>query len=128
MLKKRLCGLPPGEVAEAGPIAALLGGCWHEFVGADAERMDAGKLGRMEDLRWEPPLLSFTIERHGAMSMGSTRAELQRWQVDLDRMTAICERGRGYRQVLVRAGGIRVEPIARELVSSIVAGRGDQRL
>jgi hypothetical protein len=79
-------------------------------------------------VRWEPPVLSFTVERHGAMSLGSTRAERQHWVVDIDRRTTRCERSRSYRQALPRAEGIRVEPIARELVSSIVAGRGDQRL
>lgn len=128
MLKKRLSGLPTGEVAEMGRIAALLAGCWQEFAGADSERMHAGKLGRMEALCWEPPVLSFTIERHGAMSMGSTRAELQRWRVDLDHKTARCERNRSYRQALPRAGAVRIEPMAREVVESILAGRADERL
>jgi hypothetical protein len=76
----------------------------------------------------EPPVLSFTIERHGAMSMGSTRAELQRWRVDLRRRTASCERSRSYRQVVPRAEAVRVEPIAREVADGILAGRTDERL
>lgn len=127
-LKKRLSELRPGEVIEAGRIAALLATCWHEFSGADSERMRAGKLGRMEDLFWQPPVLSFTIERHGGMGMGSTRAELQRWQVDVDRRMATCERSRSYRQALPRAGSVRIEPIAREVAESILVGRADERL
>jgi hypothetical protein len=115
-------------VTEAGRIAALLATCWHEFTGADLERMHAGKLGRMKHLRWEAPVLSFTVERHGGMGMGSTRAEHQRWQVDLDRRTATCERSRSYRQVLARTSAIRIEPIARELADNIIAGRADERL
>jgi hypothetical protein len=75
----------PSETFREDPL--LLAGCWHEFVGAESQRMHAGKLGRMEDVRWEPPVLSFRIERHGAMGVGSTRAELQNWRVDLDRKT-----------------------------------------
>ena len=62
------------------------------------------------------------------MGVGSTRAELQNWRVDLDRKTAKCERSRSYRQALPRAEGVRIEPIARELAESIIAGRSDPRL
>lgn len=128
LLKKQLSELPPGEVTEVGRVAMRLAGCWHEFTGSGSERMHAGKLGRMEAVHWDPPVLSFTIERHGAMSVGSTRAELQQWRIDLDRKTARCERSRSYRQALPRAEGVRIEPIARELAESIIAGRADQRL
>jgi hypothetical protein len=97
LLRKHLFALVHGEIAETGRVAALLAGCWHEFVGAESQRMQAGKLGRMEDVRRESPVLSFRIERHGAMGAGSTRAELQSWRVDLDRKTAKCERSRSYR-------------------------------
>jgi hypothetical protein len=33
LLKERLSGLEAGEVAEVGPVAALLAGCWHDFAG-----------------------------------------------------------------------------------------------
>ncbi len=128
LLRKHLFGIAPGEIAETGRVTALLAGCWHEFVGAESQRMHAGKLGRMEDVRWEPPVLSFRIERHGAMGKGSTRAELQDWRVDLDRKTAQCDSNRGYRQALPRAEVVRIEPIARELADSIIAGSSDQRL
>ncbi len=128
LLKKHLFALAPGEIAETGRVTALLGGCWHEFGGAESQRMHAGKLGRIGNVRWEPPLLSFRIERHGAMGVGSTRAELQHWRVDLDRKTAQCERSRSYRQTLLRAEGVRIEQIAKELADSIIAGRVDQRL
>jgi hypothetical protein len=44
----------------------------------------------MEDLEWNPPMLSFIIERHGAMVLGSTRAENQRWEIDMNKMEAEC--------------------------------------
>ena len=76
LLKKHLFALVPGEIAETARVTALLAGCWHEFVGAESQRMHAGKLGRIENVRWEPPVLSFRIERHGAMGVlfGGTRA------------------------------------------------------
>jgi hypothetical protein len=123
LLRKHLFALVHGEIAETGRVTALLAGCWHEFVGAESQRMHAGELGRMEDVHWEPPVLSFRVERHGAMGVGSTRAELQTWRVDLDRKIAKCERSRSYRQALPRAEGVRTEPIAGELAESIIAGR-----
>jgi hypothetical protein len=123
LLKKSLFGLAAGEVAEVGPVAALLAGCWHEFAGVDSERMHAGKLGRMETVRWDPPVLSFMIERHGAMGVGSTRAERQDWSIDLDQKTARCERSRSYRQALPRAEAVKIEPIAQELAERASSSR-----
>jgi hypothetical protein len=37
---------------------------------------------------WDPPVLSFVVEQNSAVGMGSTRAQLQRWLVDIDRKTA----------------------------------------
>lgn len=51
--------------------------------------MEAYKLlGRMEQVRWEPPVLSFIVERHGETVNGSTRAELQHWEVAVENRTA----------------------------------------
>ena len=128
LLKARLFTLAPGEVAESGSIAGLLSGCWHEFAGANSHRMHAGKLGRIETVRWDPPVLSFRIERHGSIGLGSTRAELQNWRVDLDRKTAQCSLSRSYRQALPRADVVKIEPIAQELAESIALGHSDPRL
>ena len=128
VLRERLSALQPDDVSAVSPIAALLAGCWNEFAGSGAERMHAGKLARIEAVQWNPPVLSFTIERHGTMGMGSTRAERQRWRVDLHRKTARCERGRSYRQARPRAEAVRVEPIAREIADSILVRRTDERL
>ncbi len=128
VLREHLSALPTGDISAVGPVTALLAACWNEFAGSGSERMHAGKLARMEDVRWNPPVLSFTIERHGAMGMGSTRAELQHWRVDLDRKTGRCERSGSYRQALPRAEAVRVEPVALDLADSILAGRADDRL
>src|SRR5437763_16807812 len=59
LLKKHLFAPAPGEIAETGHVTALLAGCWHEFMGAESQRIHEGKLGRMEDVSWAPPVLSF---------------------------------------------------------------------
>jgi hypothetical protein len=56
------------------------------------------------------------------MDVGSIRAELQNWRVDLDLKAAKCERSRSYRQALPRAEGVRIEPLARELAGAYPAG------
>jgi hypothetical protein len=61
--------------------------------------MAAYKLGgRVEEPRWDPPLLTFIIERHGGTVLGSSLAELQHWQIDTEsnRAEIIKE---GYRQL-----------------------------
>ena len=47
-------------------VIHLLANCWHELEGAGETAMQARKkLDRAEDVSWNPPVLSFTIERHG---------------------------------------------------------------
>ena len=53
VLKEHLLMLPPGDISVPGSIGALLAGCWNEFAGSGFERMQAGKLGRMEDVFWQ---------------------------------------------------------------------------
>jgi len=125
LLQGHLAALAPGAIADIGKLAALLAGCLHQFAGMHAQGMHAGRLARMEAVHWEPPLLSFTIERHGAMALGSTRAELQRWRVDIRRLQASCIKDRGYRQLRQRAEPVKTEPMAAELAEVISEGRAD---
>ena len=46
-------------------VMHLLANCWHELEGAGETAMQARKLDRAEDVSWNPPVLSFAIERHG---------------------------------------------------------------
>lgn len=46
--------------------------------------MAAGKVYRLENLVWDPPILSFEMERHGGTVLGSSRADVQAWTVNLD--------------------------------------------
>jgi hypothetical protein len=83
-------------------------------------------LCRMENVKWDPPFLSFEIERHGGTVLGSSRAEIQRWTIDLDRCTADC-RGGSYRQIHKRNPPLDVGRIASEIAASIGAGKPDAR-
>ena len=118
--------LSPGSVTEPHihEIQRLLGECWHEFEGSDAEKMHGGKIqGRaIEDVSWKSPRLQFTIERHGATVMGSTLAELHRWTVDLDKMTADCEPQHARRRVEPVASKLDVNPVADEVAEAVQKG------
>jgi hypothetical protein len=87
-LKRILSAMEPGAIAETAEVERLLAGCWDDLGGVDEGGMQGYKLlNRMEDVVWRPPVLSFVIERHGGTVMGSTRAELQHWSVDVDERT-----------------------------------------
>ena len=102
-------------------VMHLLANCWHELEGAGETAMQARKLDRAEDVSWNPPVLSFTIERHGATVLGSSRAELHQWSVDMHQRTARCEPGR-YRQLLPTAPRLDVKPIAARVCEAVQQG------
>ena len=78
-------------------------------------------MARAEDLVWQPPVLSFKIERHGATALGSTRAEVQKWHVDVSSGNAHCE-SETYRQLIPRARGLIVRPIACKVCEVVKEG------
>jgi hypothetical protein len=82
---------------------------------------------RVEHMEWNPPLLSFHIERHGATVMGSTRAEIQQWEVDVGKGTATLV-GFGMRQLYPMDQRLNVRPIADEIAAIIVSGKEDERV
>jgi hypothetical protein len=83
--------------------------------------------GRMEEGVWEPPVLSFTVERHGGTVQGSSRASLQQWRLDLGDKTARCVQSR-FRQVRPPQPRFDVGRLAEEVASAICQRRDDQRL
>src|SRR5262245_49932584 len=108
--------MPPGIIANAGALDSILANCWGELHGANAEGMEPYKLcGRMESISWDPPVLSFMIERHGGTVIGSTRAELQHWRVNVQTRSATCGTG-GHRQLKPMQAKLNVKPIAEEIV------------
>jgi len=76
---------------------------------------------------WNPPQLAFLIERHGGTVMGSSRAEMQHWVVDVDQKMATLEKG-GYRQIRPMARRISIAPIVEEIATMIINHQRDDRL
>jgi hypothetical protein len=75
-------------------------------------------------LKWNPPILSFTVERHGAAVLGSTRAERQYWSVDLVKRTATATTS-GYKQLRPQAAPITkkdMERIAERVCEAVQDG------
>lgn len=126
-LKLYLEKTKPGKIADVSELVPLLRECWDQFEGSEEENMQAWKLDRIEDVSWDPPLLSFIIERHGGTVLGSTRADKQRWDVDLDGKTAKCYSA-GPRQLYPRSPPLNVQPIAEEIAALLINRRQDDRL
>ncbi len=111
-LKDFLSNLPPGQVSNPSALVQLLVQEWSCLHGSDAGGMQAYKLsGRVERLLWQPPFLTFTIERHGGTVNGSTRAELQSWKIDISSLTA----------QIVKTGHRQLTPASPKLDTSILA-------
>ncbi len=69
LIRDHLAGESPGAIPweHARDIEALLGDCWDRLAGSRQGGMRDHKLvGRTEDMNWQPPILTFSIERHGA--------------------------------------------------------------
>ena len=106
----------------------LLASCWDELDGGSEQGMEGLKLYyRVEDLCWQPPLLSFRIERHGATVQGSVYAEMQGWSVNVEEGSAVCGLS-GQRVVGKKQPPMKVEPLAKEIVELISAGKDDLRI
>jgi hypothetical protein len=118
--------LEPGPIEVTTHLERLLAKVWDDLGGDDGM---AGQtlIGRMESVEWHPPVLSFVIEKHGGTVLGSTRAEVQQWLVDLDRQTATCEPS-GHRQLNPMAKRVDVGSIADEIAQRIVGREADDRL
>lgn len=122
-----LAKLPIGPVEDKSALAALLSPVWGEFDGASESSMHAWKLDRMENPNWDPPVLTFRIERHGGTALGSTRAEMQGWTINVTRRTA--DHGpSGVRQLHPMDKKWNPDSLVEELISAIVEERDDPRV
>lgn len=129
-IRDYLAAVVPGKVfdEQRHGVERVLSRCWDRLAGSDRGGMTALKLiGRTEEMEWMPPMLSFKIERHGALVNGSSRAEVQCWRVDLDRENAELVDTRR-RQKLPTAKRLDVKPIAAEIAALINDGREDKRI
>ena len=126
-LRNYLNTLEPGPVEETTHLERLLAEVWDDLGGDNGGMAGHKLIRRMEQVEWHRPILTFLIERHGGTVLGSTRAELQRWSVHLDRGTATCVRVSS-RQLLPLAERVDVGPIADEVAHMIAGGEADDRL
>lgn len=127
-LEELLAATPPGPIPDDTKLDKALAACWDGFRGSGEGGMKDDKLvGRMESVHWHSPILSFVIERHGGTVNGSTRAELQHWEVNLDDQTA-CIVKEGHRQLQTMAPRVSVKAVAEEIATLIVSGRDDERI
>ena len=131
-LQSYLTGCSNAELAfaETRDVERLLSECWHEFkVESDDAGLEGYKLlNRTEDMAWVAPLLTFSIERHGATVCGSVYAHVYKWTIDVERGTASMDRFPTRRQVGDRAKPLKVKPLAQEIGDLIVKGKEDSRL
>lgn len=123
--------LPAGPITKSFEVEKLLSECWVEFNNSGiggAGGMKGYKLhGRMEEVKWNPTnILTFVIERHGGTVAGSTRAELQKWTLDLEKKTA--DYSSGYRQLYPTAPRLKIKPIVEEITKLILNRQEDPRL
>ena len=87
--------------------------------------MTSNKLkGRVENAEWTPPILTFSIERHGRTVQTSKRADVHTYAVDLDACVAQIIQ-KSWRQVVAMARPLDVQPLARSVASSIIAGNDE---
>ena len=126
-LKEHLAATAPGPV-NASEIDHLVAAAWDEITGSEAGGMTSAKIiGRLESVEWKSPLLTFIVERHGGTVLGSTRAELQSWEVNLEILTARCGTGR-YRRIGPTNPPMNVGPVAEEICALILEHIDDPRL
>jgi len=127
-LRRYLQERGPGSIEDHDDLESLLARCWDSLVGSTSGGMTSSKLfGRIEDARWQPPELTFTIERHGGTVVGSSRAELQDWTVDLERQT-LQYKQRRHRQLRSSQPRLDVAPLAEEIFKLMLARADDARL
>lgn len=127
-LLEYLSTLQPSPISETTTLELLLDRCWHHLCVDSRGGMQAEKLAdRMESCVWEPPLLRFTIERHGGTMCGSSRAELQHWTVNVNTLTAeyaLC----GHRQVRRMQPRLDIQTLVSEIAELVLQSRADPRL
>ena len=83
-LNQHLTALPSGPIGDEGTVRSLLYHAWdHLLIGDDGGFKKDNHMHRVVNLVWDPPHLTFDIERHGGLVQGSIRAANQYWRVNV---------------------------------------------
>jgi hypothetical protein len=119
---------PQGSINYTPEVEHVLASCWDMLDGSADGGMQGNKLkGRMENAVWNPPILEFDRERHGATVNGSIYAGVQHWAVNLETAEASFESEKR-RQVGTKDQPMKVGPLVDEMCSAIVGQARDPRL
>lgn len=79
-LQDYLAGVPAGPVPDAASLAGRLAQCWDQIDGSGAVGVTAADLaGRLQNVFWRPPILSFRVQQNGTTSSGPPL----RWELDV---------------------------------------------
>jgi hypothetical protein len=115
------------DALDAKRVGLFLSDCWDALEGGTETNMRAEKLWRIEEPSWAPPILEFSIERHGQTVNGSSRATIYRWSVNLETHEAGII-GETHRQLYLMDKRLDVKPIAQSLADAIITGKPDARI
>lgn len=128
-LRDLLSTIPPGHISDGDCLRTLaeLSQCWESIPGSDTESTTADKLRRAEEVCWTPPILSFTLERHGGTVLGSSRASLHRWEVNTEQPEARIV-NTSVRQLSPKSQVMDIKKVANETATLIFNGLDDPRL
>lgn len=128
-LRDLLSTMQPGHMSDADCVRILaeLSQCWASIPGCDAEGTTADKLRRAEEVCWIPPILSFTLERHGGTVRGSSRASLHCWEVNTEQPDARIVQT-SMRQLSPKAQVMDIDKKANEIATLILNGVDDPRV
>ena len=129
LLRDLLSTMPPGHMSDGDCLQVLaeLSQCWESIPGSDVKSTTADKLRRAEEVYWTPPILSFTLERHGGTVLGSSRASLHYWEVDTERPEARIV-NTSVRQLSPKAQVMDIDAKANEIATLILNGVDDRRV
>ena len=129
-LEDFLNSLPQGAIQDQDIeiIEKYLAEFWEQLEDSNVTKMNGFKLKRgIENVEWNSPILSFIIERHGGTVMGSSRAERQRWGIDIIQKKVHWGTV-GYRQIYERQSNLNVGLLVKEVFKLIIDGTKDDRL
>ena len=85
-LRDLLKSIPAGplDYPQHQEILEAFNRAYEYFDGALDTSMSVKKLNRIENLSWNPPVISFNIERHGGTVHGSSRADVYQWGLNVN--------------------------------------------
>jgi len=113
--------IPSGSIIgeQESEVVNALAAAWSSLPGHEEQSTWSSKVHRAEKLNWEPPVLKFILERHGATVNGSSRADLHHWEVNVQTGYATIRRI-GKRQLEPMSRPLNVGPIAEKVADAIV--------